>query len=149
MFATSLADNVSMLGSVRENNRPVLAECGGMMYLCRSLTDLDGKSHALAGVIPSDAVMTERPVLGYMTAKSLKRNILCEAGESIRGHEFHYSRIEPEVSRELCAFELTRRNSAHSHIGGYAQGNILASYLHLNFFGFPELAQRFINSCLA
>ena len=146
MFASELAGNTLMLQSVRENKRPLLAECGGYMYLCRSLRDMEGSIHEMSGVIPGDAVMTNRPVLGYMTAETLKNNILCEEGRTIRGHEFHYSRIEPKIPEELCAFELTRRNTNTSHFGGYAHGNILASYLHINFFGNPELAQRFIIS---
>ena len=148
MFAASLAENTSMLRSVKLNTRPLLAECGGLMYLCRNLHDLQGNSHAMAGVIPADAVMTTRPVLGYMEALSLRKNILCEAGHVVRGHEFHYSRLEPPISEELCAFTLTRRNTKASHFGGYVHGNVLASYLHVNMFGYPELAEKFIQSCI-
>ena len=146
MFAASLAENTSMLRSVKLNTRPVLAECGGMMYLCRSLQDLQGNSHAMAGIIPADAVMTTRPKLGYMEAVSLRKNILCEAGQVVRGHEFHYSQLEPEIPEELCAFTLTRRNTKASHFGGYVHDNVLASYLHINMFGYPELAENFIEN---
>ena len=145
MYACELAGNTAMIESVRKNIRPVLAECGGMMYLCRSLCDIDGMSHAMAGVIPYEAVMTSRPVLGYMEARAVKDNILCEEGSIIRGHEFHYSRTVPEILENDCAFILTRRGTKTSHYGGYAHGNILASYLHVNMFGYPELAERFIN----
>ena len=144
MFACELAGNASMLKSVRKNVKPVLAECGGYMYLCRSLRDFEGKVYGMAGVISADAVMTNRPVLGYMEGRALRRNILCDEGSVIRGHEFHYSRIVQEISRELCAFLLTRRKAVTSYYGGYADGNILASYLHINFFGYPELAERFV-----
>ncbi|MBQ7153996.1 MAG: cobyrinate a,c-diamide synthase [Synergistaceae bacterium] len=146
MFAGSLAENTSMLRSVRENERSVLAECGGMMYLCRNMTDLEGNVHAMAGIIPGDAVMTKRPALGYMEARALRKNILCDEGAVIRGHEFHYSRIEPEIPEEFCAFSLTRRNTNTSHLGGYAHGKILASYLHINLFGYPDLAERFMKT---
>lgn len=146
MFAGELSGNASMLESVRANVRPVFAECGGYMYLCRSLRDFGGNVYGMAGVIPADAVMTDKPKLGYMEARALQSNILCEEGRVIRGHEFHYSRIEPEIPEELCAFALTRRNTDTSHFGGYAHGNILASYLHINLLGNPELAERFIAS---
>ena len=148
MFAGELAGNATMLRSVKQNTCPVLAECGGMMYLCRSMTDLQGNSHAMAGIIPANAVMTARPVLGYMEAQSLRKNILCEAGQVIRGHEFHYSQLKPEIPEELCAFRLTRRNTNSSHFGGYIHENVLASYLHINLFGYPELAEKFIHSCI-
>ena len=144
MFSGALAENTSMLESVRNCGQPMLAECGGYMYLCRSLQDLEGKAHKMAGVIPADAVMTGRPVLGYMIAEAVSRNILCDEGTTFRGHEFHYSRIDPES----CAFRLTRRGTQASHFGGYAHNNVLASYLHVNLFGHPELAERFILSCI-
>ena len=146
MFAEQLSANASMTASVRANVKPVLAECGGYMYLCRSLRDFGGKVHEMAGVIPADSVMTDRAVLGYMEAETLRSNILCETGRVIRGHEFHYSRIEPDFPEELCAFALTRRNTGTSRFGGYAHKNILASYLHINLFGYPKLAERFIES---
>ena len=147
MFAGELAGNASMLADVRDNVRPVLAECGGYMYLCRSLKDLEGRVYEMAGIIPADAEMTGKPVLGYMEAQALHSNILCDEGMIIRGHEFHYSRIVPEIPEELCAFSLTRRNTHTSHFGGYSRKNILASYLHINFFGYPELAENFLSSC--
>ena len=148
MFAGELAENTSMLRSVKLNTRPLLAECGGLMYLCRNMTDMQGRFHAMAGVIPADAVMTRRAVLGYMEAVALRKNILCEAGQVVRGHEFHYSRLEPEITEELCAFNLTRRNTKASHFGGYSCGNVLASYLHVNMFGYPKLAEKFLQSCI-
>ena len=137
-----------MRESVRKNKSPVLAECGGMMYLCNTLQDLEGRTHEMSGVIPFDAMMTEKPVLGYMKAKTLKRSIICEENEIIRGHEFHYSRIVPEIPEEFCAFELTRRSTNTSHFDGYAHKNILASYLHINFFGNVSLAEKFLLSCI-
>ena len=136
-----------MLASVRGNVRPVLAECGGYMYLCRSLRDFGGREYGMAGVIPAEAVMTDRAILGYMEGRALRSNMLCKEGRVIRGHEFHYSRIEPDFPEILCAYSLTRRNTNTSHFGGYAHKNILASYLHINLFGYPELAERFI-ACL-
>lgn len=173
MFAGELSGNASMLASVRECVRPVLAECGGYMYLCRSLRDFGGREYGMAGVIPAEAVMTDRAILGYMEAVALRKSILCEEGAILRGHEFHYSRIEPDFPETLHAFSLTRRNTNTSrfvnctrrnantskianctkqntntsHITGYAHGNILASYLHINIWGYPELAERFI-TCL-
>ena len=145
IFAEGLAMNTPMLESVRNCDKPILAECGGMMYLCRSLKDNDGRIFDMAGVIPFDSYMAGRSVMGYMTAEALRDNIICRKGESVRGHEYHYSRVEPEISGEDCAFEITRRNTGTKHYGGYAKGNVLASYLHINFFGNEGLAENFLN----
>ena len=145
IFAEGLAMNTPMLESVRNCSKPILAECGGMMYLCRSLKDNDGRKFDMAGVIPFESYMAGRAVMGYMTGVALRDNIICRKGESVRGHEYHYSRVEPEISGEDCAFELTRRNTGARHYGGYAKGNVLASYLHINFFGNERLAENFLN----
>ncbi len=145
IFARELSANVPMIDSVRRNSRPVLAECGGMMYLCRTLTDTNGRTHTMPGVIPGECVMTSRVVVGYMTARALRKNILCDVGEIVRGHEFHYSMVDG-VNENDFAFEFTRRNTSTTHTGGYAGDKILASYLHTNFFGYPELAEKFIHS---
>ena len=170
IFAERLAGNVPMLESVRACNKIILAECGGMMYLCRSVKDSEGKIFDMAGVIPFDSFMAERPVMGYMTGVALRDNILCRKGDVIRGHEYHYSRIVPEYYGDTCAFELTRRNTDSSHFGGYSGGkilasygggsvsksqnerqhetqrNILASYLHINFYGNERLAENFLQA---
>ena len=141
MFAASLSANTSMLRSVRQCVRPVLAECGGFMYLCRTLRDIHGEVHGMAGVIPYDAVMTSRPVVGYMEARALRDNLLCSEGGILRGHEFHYSRIDGEQN----LFSLTRRRTEISYYGGYVHVNITASYLHTNFFGNINCAKHFLS----
>lgn len=144
VFAERLADNLPMIESVRNCRKPILAECGGMMYLCRSLKDSDGNKYDMAGVLPFESFMSERAVMGYMTGVALRDNILCRKGERIRGHEYHYSRVEPEYYGDTCAFELTRRNTDSSHYGGYSFGNVLASYLHVNLYGNENLAENFL-----
>lgn len=144
IFAESLAGNASMIRAVKECAKPILAECGGMMYLCRGMKNLDGRKFDMAGVIPFECYMAGRAVMGYMTAIALRDNILCVKGDSIRGHEFHYSRVMPEYLSESCAFEMVRRNNGGNHFGGYACGNVLASYLHVNFFGNEGITSRFM-----
>ncbi len=146
IFARELSENVSMLESVKNCNKKILAECGGLMYLSKNIKDLNGKIFPMAGILPFNSFMTERPVIGYMEARALKDNLICEKNSLIRGHEFHYSRIEPEFSfyKNNCAFELKRRNTSEFNLGGYADKNILASYLHINFFGNEKLAERFL-----
>lgn len=145
IFAASLSENTSMLESVRHCGKNILAECGGMMYLCRSIRDLQGKTFDMAGLIPFNAFMTDKPVIGYMEARALRDNILCRKGDTVRGHEFHYSRVEPEFHEGTCAFEFVRRRTGDIHYGGYAHENILASYLHVNFFGNAGLAENFLS----
>lgn len=146
IFAGKLSRNITMLESLRACKKTILAECGGMMYLCGSLKDSDGRKFDMAGVIPFESVMFSRPVMGYMSGFALRDNIICRKGDIIRGHEHHYSRVIPEYHGDTCAFELTRRNTRRSHYGGYADKNILASYLHINFYGNENLAENFLQA---
>ncbi len=142
VFANELSENFSMLESVRNCRKKILAECGGLMYLCKNL-----ENFKMAGLLPFNSFMTKRPVIGYMEARALKENLLCGKNKIIRGHEFHYSRVEPEFNfyKNNCAFELTRRNKLEKSFGGWASENILASYLHINFFGNEDLAEKFLS----
>ena len=95
MFLEELAANHSMLASVRKafhSEMPILAECGGYMYLCRQVVSFSGGRYQMAGLIPECCQM-ERSLqtVGYVEAKALGDNLLCLAGESLRGHEFHFS----------------------------------------------------------
>lgn len=145
IFADKLSRNRSMLDSVRNCRKKILAECGGFMYLCRSLKDLHGNIFEMSGLINANSIMTSKPVIGYIQARALSDNIICDSGQIICGHEFHYSRIILD-SCDSCAFEFVRAKTEETHKCGYVSENILASYLHVNFFGNEKLAAKFLDS---
>ena len=97
LHAARLAANRTMLGDVRAwaaAGRPVYAECGGLMYLGRSLRTRQGECHAMAGVLPLDTVMLDRlKTLGYAEVSLRTDSLWGPAGAACRGHEFHYSEI--------------------------------------------------------
>ncbi|HEX2043544.1 MAG TPA: hypothetical protein VHF24_12990, partial [Acidimicrobiales bacterium] len=109
------------------------AECGGLLWLARSL---DG--HALAGVLPADGRMTDRLTLGYRRARLRRDSPLGPAGTELRGHEFHYSRLDPTGS----ALDWTGR--AGRGRAGFAGPTTLASYVHLHLGSDPQLAERLV-----
>ena len=133
-----------MIESVKNCRKKILAECGGLMYLCKSIKNLNGEKFNMAGLIPFESFMTDKPKIGYIEARALRENILCDENQIIRGHEFHYSRIEPEFYNDKCAFEFIRRKTGAKYFGGYADENILASYLHINFYGNFNLAEKLL-----
>ncbi len=79
-------------------------------------------------------------VIGYREATALRDTLLTRQGEVVRGHEFHYSCLNAPLAREEAAYEFTD----HEQVEGFAHGNLLATYLHLSFSGFPLAAQRFV-----
>lgn len=150
MFAAKLADNFSMKEAIvraAENGMPIYAECGGFMYLTREIKDFDNKIHKMTGVIPMNCKMNNSlRTVGYVTAKALTNNVIALKGEELRGHEFHFSNAEKDEGISP-AFVFTKNRSQEKYIGGFANKNILGSYLHIHFAGFPKAADRFVERC--
>lgn len=137
------------------SGRPVLAECGGLLYLAQ---ELDG--HEMCGALPVRARMSERLTLGYREAVAASATPWLDAGERVRGHEFHYTQVEPAapvgdsavdaspgtgVPPGLApAWTLSARGKERAE--GYAGGGIQASYLHVHWAAHPELARRFAHA---
>ena len=127
-----------MKSSVRrfaDEGRPVIAECGGLLYLAR---ELDG--NPMCGVIDADAHMTDRLKLGYREARAVVDSPLAERNAPVRGHEFHYSAVEPGAG-ETPAWDLAGRGAE-----GFVTGGVHASYLHTHWAATPELPRRFLRS---
>ena len=153
MFLEKLAANVSLKTSIknaRDAGMPIFAECGGLMYLCREIFDFDEKEYEMVGLVPAVCRMQKKlQRVGYVTAKALRESILAQAGETLRGHEFHFSTMEPDASDFPWAYELMGSRQKEAHREGYAAGAVLASYLHINFDGSPAAADRFLSACRA
>lgn len=152
MFAEALAANRTMRQAVQSAARkgmPVYAECGGLMYLTRQLVDFSGKAYEMAGVIPASCVMEQKlQTVGYVEAMPLGDKLLCSQGQALRGHEFHFSRLIPDEAETFpWAFTMIKLRTGAGYPGGYAAGNILASYLHMHFAGNKPAAHRFVKAC--
>ena len=153
MFLEQLSGNQAMQRSIREaaqKRMPMLAECGGYMYLCRQVTSFEGRDYRMAGLIPEVCRMEKRlQTVGYVEATALADNVLCKAGESLRGHEFHFSRMEPVDSsvEKQPAFLMTKNRTGAQYRAGFAEQSLLASYLHIHFAGNLQAARRFVACC--
>ncbi len=141
VFAAALADNQPLLADTRarvEKGLVTWAECGGLLWLGQ---ELDG--HRLCGVITARGHMTDRVTLGYRTATFRTANPLGPAGSVVRGHEFHYSRVEP------AGDALSLMGTAGTALGGWASPSLLASYLHVHLAGAPHLATELVRKAAA
>ena len=139
VFAGGLAANRPLLEDVRRRVEAGLvtwAECGGLLWLARSL---DG--HPMAGVLAADGRMTGRLTLGYRRARLRPASPLGPAGTELRGHEFHYSTLDPPGD----ALDWTGR-TGHGR-SGFAGPTLLASYVHLHLGSAPVLAERLVAAC--
>ncbi|HEY3424660.1 MAG TPA: cobyrinate a,c-diamide synthase [Negativicutes bacterium] len=153
MFVAELANNKSMRQSIYRScmqGMPVYAECGGLMYLTRQIVDFTGQAFDMVGVIPAICTMESTlQTVGYVEATALGNNILCSTGDTLRGHEFHFSRMIADAGEENFpwAFQIKKVRTGAMYPGGYASGNVLGSYLHLHFAGNEQAATCFIQQC--
>jgi cobyrinic acid a,c-diamide synthase len=127
----ALAQNTAMLDAIRAHHqagKPLLAECGGMLYLLDSLTDVEGTRAELVGLLAGDAVMQKR-----LAALALQAVELPEG--SLRGHTYHHSLtttgLEP-IARGLSP------NGGRGAEAVYREGRMTASYVHFYFPSNPS-----------
>ena len=150
--AANLAANNGMLEAIRNFialEKPLYAECGGLMYLSQGIELLDGSRHQLVGALPFwTRMLPRRKALGYVEVTLQQDTLLGSAGQTLRGHEFHYSEIIDESDNSGSRPYLTHKRRADASTeNGYLQGNLLASYIHLQFAAHSESAACFIQTC--
>ncbi len=137
LHAAQLAANQNMKNAIiahQQAGKPILAECGGMLYLNQSLQTLGEKRHAMVGLLPGQAVMQSR--LGGLGMQS----VLLPEGK-LRGHTFHYSRLETAL-KPVVKGKKQRNGQTGEAI--YRQQRLTASYLHFYFSSHPTtVAQLF------
>jgi cobyrinic acid a,c-diamide synthase len=147
LFAAELSANATLLAAVRQaaaQGMPLYAECGGLMYLCEGLVDAEGRRHPMAGAIPGwTSLRNTRLTVGYRTVRARRDSPLLGQGETVRGHEFHWSVSDPRGDN-AAAYDVVDSNGQTE---GHARGNMLASYVHLHFGADLRLAPRFVEAC--
>jgi cobyrinic acid a,c-diamide synthase len=150
VYAEGLAANRVLLATLRAMHRqglPIYAECGGLMYLTRTIVDGEGHRHEMAGLLPGHSVLTGRLTLGYRLARAASRSWLLPRGEMVRGHEFHYSVWEDRPANLPPAWVLLPRSGeGDPRPEGACVGSLWASYVHLHFAARPGLAERFVTA---
>jgi cobyrinic acid a,c-diamide synthase len=151
VHAARLSANEGMRRAIRqahEQGLPIYAECGGLMYLTESIVDLDRREHAMVGLLPGRSVMSGRLSLGYRLARPASMSWLFPGDQTVRGHEFHYSQWVERPTELPPAYRLLPASGAgEARAEGACLGNLWASYVHLHFWGRPELAERFVAAC--
>ena len=138
LHGATLAANRSLWASLAAHvdaGKPVLAECGGMMALFETLTDIDGQQHALAGVLQGQVGMQKK-----LTALGLQEVELPEG--RVRGHTFHFSKTETDLL-PLCT---TYHPDGLASEAVYRRQRLTASYMHLYFPSNPlAIARLFLS----
>jgi cobyrinic acid a,c-diamide synthase len=139
VYARDLAANGRLLKHVRrvvEAGLPTWAECGGLLLLSRRLN-----GHRLAGVVPADGHLSDRLTLGYRTVTARGESPIGPPGVTWRGHEFHYSALDPPGD----ALQLSSRWG--DRLEGWATPTMLATYVHHHPGGDPARVEAFARTC--
>ncbi len=127
-----------------ETDLPVYAECAGLMYLCRRI-HWQGRSYEMVGIIPAEVQISEKPEgHGYVIAEVTGENPLFPTGLSIRGHEFHHSRVSLKDGVKF-AYQIKRGHGIDGKMDGILYKNMLATYTHLHALGTPRWAEAFVS----
>lgn len=144
LYADILEKNTVTLKSVKENienGMPCLAECGGFMYMHKTL-DNGKRTYKMAGVIDGVCRKTDRlQRFGYMEMTAEKDNILCKKGDKIHAREFHY------FESNCCGSSFTARKDASEWKCVNTTKNLFAGFPHIHFWSNISLAENFIKSC--
>jgi cobyrinic acid a,c-diamide synthase len=145
--AAALSANRSLRVAVRDAaaaGLPIYAECGGLMYLARSIR-WQGQDFPMAGVLPLRLAVEERPQgHGYAEFEVDTDNPIFPRGTVLRGHEFHYSRVIEGADDVRTVFAMRRGTGSVPGRDGIVSRNVLASYIHLHARGTPEWAPGFV-----
>ena len=144
-----LAGNATMRTSIRkfaERGGPIYAECGGMMYLTQAIRDFEGKFHEMVGLFAAEAVMSKVSMtLGYRELQISQRCLLGEVGIKARGHEFHYSLVEPKGQLQYACTLMDAQGKSKGP-DGLVTGNTLGLYSHLHFASCPQIVKGLVDS---
>jgi cobyrinic acid a,c-diamide synthase len=137
--AKALADNRTFRDTLKdriETGLSVYAECGGLMYLAKSLV-VNEKTYPMVAALPLRCVMEKKPQgHGYTILEVTGQNPYYPVGETLRGHEFHYSRpLLDEAEQIHSVFKVHRGRGLDGERDGLVKKNLLATYTHLHAAG--------------
>jgi len=154
--AAELAANTALraeIAAALEAGMPAYAECGGLMYLSKSLT-WRGERHEMVGYLPGDTVMHDKPVgRGYVRLARTENGLWPETdspGAVLPAHEFHYASLENLPASQTYAFDVVRGYGIDGEHDGLIVGNLLACFSHQRCVPgrrWTEPFVQFVRSC--
>lgn len=141
VFKKDLSENESMLKSINKfhnEDRPIYGECGGLIYLSKSIDGLD-----MVNAIPYTSEMTSRVQgLNYVVARSNQDNLISDKGDVFRAHEFHYTKLNIDSTKDLV-FDVLRGRGVLNNMDGVSVKNTLANYIHIHACSHPNFGYNF------
>lgn len=152
LFASQLSNNSNLRRTVRKRSlegMPIYGECGGFMYLCRELYNTDGNIYPMTGCFPFNTrMLSHLRTLGYREIKLNKDTVVGKCGQTLRGHEFHYSELSDIDVNIENIYSVSGLFGQKNFPEGFLINRTIGTYIHLHLGSKPEAAKAFINSCL-
>jgi len=148
VLASSLEKNQKMRKLIKkhaEMSMPVYAECGGLMYLTRSISN--GKKHRMVGLLDADTNMTKKMTLNYTKGIVCDMCVISNPSKNIRGHEFHFSEVNSVSNDSKFAYKLDIGKGIKNKKDGLILYATLASYGHL-YFDSSNYAKKLVQNCV-
>lgn len=147
LYAKQLSENESMRRDIREKitaGMPYLAECGGFMYLHEAMEDMQKCSWPMAGVLTGNAYYTGKlGRFGYVELTAKEDQMLCQSGERIKAHEFHYF----DSTENGAAFHAAKPKRSRGWDCIHAGAAFAAGFPHLYYYSNPKFAANFVEAC--
>mgnify|MGYP000845315653 CR=1 FL=1 len=159
IFAEALSKNSSMRQDINlklQQGLPAYGECGGLMYLCRTLKDIKGDIFEMTGIFPAQCEMTTSlKRFGYANVTLTENCTLGEAGYESRAHEFHYSTLNMDEDLKnyniKSCYDVSKQKRSGEIIkwkDGWKIKNTLSGYPHIHFWSNPDFAKGFVKNCI-
>lgn len=155
-FPEVIADKLEKNSKIRtklkklaEDKIPIYAECGGLMYLTKSISGFDNskRKYKMVGLFDADTLMTGKLTLGYTEGSLVRNQSFLQNIRKINGHEFHYSKVILNGKDMKMMYKLKRGKGIIDGMDGLNEQNCVASYMHTHFIG-SSISKGFIHSCL-
>ena len=141
VHAAELSANASLRSALRgaiAAGTPTVAECAGLLYVCRAVHD-----RPMVGAIPADGGMTSRLTLRYRSLQADHDHLLAPEGGRVTGHEFHRTAVEPLRGDRVAWLVDGEPAGFSADPAGLGHPSVHASYIHVHWAGHPSVAQRF------
>jgi cobyrinic acid a,c-diamide synthase len=152
VIADKLENNSTMRKSIldlAQRNIPIYAECGGLMYLTKTISGYKNKKkkHKMVGLFDADTIMTNKVTLGYTEASLNNDQTYLGKMHKVRGHEFHYSNIVVNNTDLELIYDLKKGKGIMDGRDGFHAHNCIASYMHTHFIN-STFSDRFLGCCV-
>jgi len=137
-------DFLKGLKSAFEESKPIYGECGGLMMLSKYI-EVENKRYPMAGIFDEGTLMKKsKQGLSYVVAQPTEKHFFLK--DNVKGHEFHYSKMEPLPNKQDFAYRILRGKGINNGMDGLIKNKCIGSYLHVHVGGAPSWASSFLES---